>query len=214
MMVRCTCRIACSILLVLALAGCQDVFTWTPFGFIETKPADLPTDKLIEYSWDVMASDDTAKITDALAAVTARLADELTNGKLAYVGANLAAYLSNATSLFVSPPPDTSDPVALATYADAYKLAIDVPSLEAAAAFYTVALTQGIELNATDYYLACIGGLLNANGSSFDALEGLDSTALGVPYQSYFDEAGVLLGATFGPIWASVVDFVFFTVLP
>jgi hypothetical protein len=221
--------VVAAIAMIFTAAGCQDFFTWAPFSGIETNPSTLSTDKLIAYSWDVMASGNRAKMTDVLNAVDTAFAKDSTNGNLAYAGANLAVSLSNAATLFISPPPkeitDPVDPVALTAYADAYKTNISVTNLEDAADFYTAAHAAGISLNATDYYMLCLGNLLAANGDSFDNIEAYDSDPAnavppGVPNplpaqeQTYFDDACSMIGPPLEDAWKTILEYVFFVPIP
>jgi hypothetical protein len=57
------------VMLVLCLAGCEAIFTYTPLTSLQRSPSSLPPEQRLAYAQNALASGDIATMTAALAAI-------------------------------------------------------------------------------------------------------------------------------------------------
>jgi hypothetical protein len=207
-----------SIMLVFLLLGCQQIFTFAPFGFAADDPATLSRDRLIQYGWDVMATRDTAKITAALNAMITAIAANPTDRELCYAAANLSLYLANVATVFISPPAPGATPPELAAYRTAYLAGINVPMLEIAAGLFAQAGTPptSITLNATDNIFTAIGLLLTTTADNLTQLELITTPSLTPAQQAFvtlYYTPGIAATGASSAIWDQIIKAMFFPAL-
>ncbi len=84
---------------LLALAGCQVLFTTSPLSFLQRDPSKLPPEQKISYAQDALAGGDTGAMARAFDAIQAEAAAPGADPELTYLAAQLAMELSGAPDL-------------------------------------------------------------------------------------------------------------------
>jgi hypothetical protein len=94
---------------LLMLAGCEAVFTFSPFTALQRKPADLTPEQRVTYAQDALASGDPAAMQTALEAIK-----DDTSIAAVYISAQLEIELSGLPTLMASAVGNMDDPEAIA----------------------------------------------------------------------------------------------------
>ena len=191
------------VILLISLSNCQDLFTTNFFSFLQTDPADMSRDELIQYGWDVIAIGDEEKMAAAYNAAENMLADNPDDGELSYLAANLAIELSGLADFLINPPQDD---------VNEYKSGLDADYIMEAGDYFQTADINDIELNAVDSIYCGIGLLLYTAGGDFDIMEAIDIDSPGpgeTEGASYIDAGTDVLGSDF----RDLIILVFFTVV-
>ena len=163
-------------LIVLALASCQAVFTFSPLSFLQRAPSTLTVDQKVSYAEEALASGDrealTAVYDDLAAAASADDADP----EVQYVAAQVALELSGVSGVLDSALEALaggggSQEELLSGAADALQN-IDTDMLEAAAGFLTDvdSAASGPDLTATDYFVGGVGLILAGTPEGADPI--------------------------------------------
>jgi len=161
-----------SIILIVVLGGCQDLFTTGLFNALQTNPENMSADQLVTYGNDVLTTGDEEKMEEVYEVVEDTLEEDPDDPELNYLAANLAAELSGFNDLL--------DIGNLSSYADDNDALneiidiIDTDILAEAAEYYQEADNNGYELNAQDNICCGIGLLLDSIGGDLDNLDTVD----------------------------------------
>ncbi len=149
---------------MLVLAGCQDMFTWSPVKLLARGPDALSAEQQVSYGKDALASGDAAAMTAAYE----QLKDQDTaDGQ--YVAAQLGIELSGVPDLFMGLIDGTValDPAFdIGTFITDNNLSPDF--LIEAAAELEAAQGLGADLGAMDYVMGAMGLALGAAGPTYD----------------------------------------------
>jgi hypothetical protein len=162
-------------LLVVTLAGCQALFTTSPFSFLQRDPANLPPEQQVTWAEQALASGDPAAMAKAYAVIKNR-PDQV------YLAASLAAELSRVPKALADAIADMDnvtnmDQPALYNYLDGFLSSVDATYAgEAYTGFNTVLTTDPSQLTGTDMVMGALclafeiadanGGFSGANFAS------------------------------------------------
>jgi len=158
------------LLLLLILAGCQAIFTYSPLSFLQRDPANLPLDQKIAWAENALASGD----PEAMATAYDAIKDE---SGVDYLAANLALELSGVPQLLFEV---MEGDVAIDNQIDLenFLQQLDSSYLSAAGDHYNDTLSNDPDsLTGTDYILGAASLLFKAtelNGGSMGV--GIDTT--------------------------------------
>lgn len=146
------------LLAIIITAGCQAVFTTSPFGdMLHPAPEDIPDDMLTEYCWDIMANGTPEEQEAAFAALQASIADGNTDPDLNYVAGVMA--LDQMGFTMDSFQTGTDDTAALedlqTTITENFALMQEMGS------YFDTAQDGGAELTASDQIFGGIGIIFN-----------------------------------------------------
>jgi hypothetical protein len=143
-------------LLAMLLAGCQAVFTTSPFSFLQRDPADLPPEQQAAWAEQALASGDPAAMAKAYAVIK-------DNPDQAYLAASLAAELSGVPQALADAIADLDTILDWTTgaeaeaYFDAFLTSVDSwYAAEAAVRFDAVLTSSPSELTGTDMVMGAL----------------------------------------------------------
>jgi hypothetical protein len=161
-------------LAALALAGCQDMFTWSPVSALARTPDSLSPEQQVSFGRDALASGDEADMQAAYDA----LKDRTDDPEAQYVAAQLGIELSGIPDLFMS---IVEDPASMTTALDDIDGFIAANGLSPellieAAAELQNAQALGTDLGPMDYVMGAMGLALEAAGPPYDLTGGADFT--------------------------------------
>jgi hypothetical protein len=151
--------LACAALAVLALAGCEGIFTYSPLAVFQRAPSDLSAAERVTYAEDALASGDEQTMQDAYDAIKGD-----TSPEASYAAAELAIELSNIPDLFVQmvsgdvTMPTSGDSSSITDYLD--QTGVEPELLIAAAA--KLQASDPADLTAMDYVYGTLGLALDA----------------------------------------------------
>jgi hypothetical protein len=146
------------------LAGCEQIFTFSPIAFLATPVSQMNPEQQINYGKDALASGDDAKMAEAYTALSANTS----SGEAQYTAALLGAELSGVPE-FISKIilgdtslsfPSSTDSADFMTFLAANGLQAEY--LVQAAGNFQAAQALGETLEATDVILAAFGLVLDA----------------------------------------------------
>lgn len=190
------------LLLVLVLAGCQAIFTYSPLSFLQRDPANLPLEQKIAWAENALASGDPEVMATAYDAIK-DVSD------VDYLAANLALELSGVPELLFEVMEGDID-IDSTTDLDTFLGQVDEDYIVAAGGHYTDTLANDPDsLTGTDYILGAASILFKASkdtGNDIDDLTGAevqsakDFVSAGLtnlpaddPAREYLDELSIFL---------------------
>jgi hypothetical protein len=153
------------------LAGCQQLFTYSPVTFLQTPASRMTPDQQLTFGQDALASGDTARMADAFTVLTTQTSSgdaQLLAGKL---GAELSGVPAFILDLSAGVEPMPVDGSALLAAIQGRGLTLEY--LAQAGANVANAEALGTALSPEDYILGSIGLAMQAaydkNGSYTDS---------------------------------------------
>ena len=180
--------------IVIIFAGCQAVFTYSPFSIFQRDPAKLPPEQQIAWAESVLASGDTDSMAEAYELLEALLEDDPDNGELNLLAADLAIGASGLGDLLSSIDLESGTD----TLSDALD-SLNYEYLDAVGDHIAAAAESGTEVSESQYVnasAAIVAGEANEAGGfdnvdwenpSEDLQTALDYAELGnVDIESYF----------------------------
>jgi hypothetical protein len=147
---------------VLALTGCEQMFTYTPVAFLQTPASAMTPAQQVAFGQDALASGDKTKMAEAYTALSANTG----SADAQYTAAQLGVELSGVPELVLDiaggsvTMPASGDSAALTDFITAHNLDPDI--LIAAAANLENAQTLGQTLAPIDYVMGGLGLALDA----------------------------------------------------
>lgn len=169
---------------LLALFGCEQIFTYTPFEFLQRPLGSLTPEQQLQYGQDALESGDTGAMQDAYDV----LSGETGSGEAQYLAAELAVELSGMSDFLLEVAagtallPDASDSSSLDAFITDQ---IDVQLFIDAAENLQNAQALGVELEPADILMGGLGLVLGAaqqpdgtlDFTAMDAVELADANA-------------------------------------
>ncbi|MQY76202.1 MAG: hypothetical protein GH155_01055 [Spirochaeta sp.] len=161
------------LLLLLLLAGCQAIFTYSPLSFLQRDPANLPLDQKIAWAENALASGD----LEAMATAYDAIKDE---SGVDYLAANLALELSGVPQLLFEVIEGNIDYSAITDMNDFLADNVDSEYVSYAAGDFWATLSNDPDsLTGTDYILGAACILFDAGGGDLATLALVDVTGPG-----------------------------------
>ncbi len=190
------------LLLVLLLAGCQAIFTYSPLSFLQRDPANLPLEQKIAWAENALASGDPEVMETAYDAIK----DE---SGVDYLAANLALELSGVPELLFEVMEGDVE-IDSTTDLDTFLDQVDGDYIIAAGGHYNDTLANDPDsLTGTDYILGAASLLFKAaedtgtdienltgaqvEGAKVFVSTGLDNLSADDPAREYLDELSTFL---------------------
>jgi hypothetical protein len=154
---------ACAVASIILLAGCEQIFTYSPIAFLQRPVSGMTTEQQIKFGQDALASGDDAKMAEAYAA----LAGNTASGDSQYTAAQLGIELSGIPDFLwdvvngaIVDLPSSADSTDFAAFAAANN--IQPAYLAQAAANLQNAAALGETLEPMDYIMGSFGLVIEA----------------------------------------------------
>jgi hypothetical protein len=170
--------------LVLLLAGCQAIFTFSPLSGLKRDPSTMSPEQRLTYAQDALASGDTAAMQKAYDAIK-----NDTSGQAQYTAAQLGIEISGVPTILRE---IASDPSTVTTQLNAIDSFITSHNLDpnfmvAAAGQLINAAAAGVPLTTMDYAMGAmgimLGGAKSLNGNwNFSGLGGTGAQLVAVAF--------------------------------
>jgi hypothetical protein len=142
--------------LIVAVSGCEALFTTSPLAFLQRDPSNLPDDQKIAWAEAAWASGDEEAMAEAYAAI-ADLADGSGDPDLTYLAANLALELSGVPGIVDSILADVDNLVVDDALLDSVTSSVDAAYVAAAAGFFQDTILGGPDtLTGTDLIMGSL----------------------------------------------------------
>lgn len=143
-------------LCILALGGCEALFTTSPLSFLQRDPSKLSDEQKISWAEAAWASGDEEAMAEAYAAI-ADLATGSSDPELTYLAANLALELSGVPGIVDSILADVDNLVVDTAFLDSVLASVDGGYVSAAATFFQDTMTNGPDaLTGTDLIMGTL----------------------------------------------------------
>jgi len=160
-------------MLLLLLAGCQAIFTYSPLSFLQRDPANLPLDQKIAWAENALASGDPEAMATAYDAI------KDVSG-VDYLAANLALELSGVPQLLFEVMEGDVDYSTITDMNDFLADNVDDEYIVYAAGHFFDTLSNDPDsLTGTDYLLGAACILFNDGGGDLTTLGSVDVTGAG-----------------------------------
>ncbi len=149
---------------LLALCGCEQIFTYTPFTFLQRPLESLTPEQQLQYGQDALESGDPAAMQDAYDVLSA----ETGSGDAQHLAAELAIELSGMSDFLLAVAsgtallPDPGNPSSLDAFNAFITDQIDVQLFIDAAGNLQNAQALGAELEPVDILMGGLGLVLDA----------------------------------------------------
>jgi hypothetical protein len=181
------------LLCLLAVSGCEALFTTSPLSFLQRDPSKLSDDQKISWAEAAWASGDEEAMADAYAAI-ADLATGSSDPELTYLAANLALELSGVPGIVDSILADVENIVVDTAFLDTVLSSVDGGYVSAAATFFQDTMTNGPDaLTGTDLIMGTLCLIYDAAVAGGDTSIGDLTSADVAPAQTFITDADPLV---------------------
>lgn len=184
-----------ALLLLLFSAGCQRVFTFSPFSGLQRDPATMSADQQAQYAQDVLAGGDTEAMAEAYALIENLLVNDPENGELHLLAADLAIGASGLGTLV-----SNIDPESGFSDLDALTEGLNTELLSGVGNHIAVAEASGQPVSNSQYVNAGAAIIVGKAAESESGFEGIDweNDADAVQAKEYAEKGGVDIESLFG----------------